>query len=527
MSPETEPQPGPNERDNENRLRIVRLPTGTRRDGSAEEPSEPETPLPEDIVSLGLTHVRIIERFVQQHGSSVLFCAALGGWLFYDGRHWIRSDREVYGRLVALVRAVHMECLNIEDTDLFKEAMKFLLRAESKEGIAAMMALAEKALAVGVEMFDKQQWLVNVLNGTLDLQTGKLRPHDSADFITKLLKTSYDPVANCPVWKNFISTMLGNDNELIVFAQRLVGYSLSGQANERIIILLVGSGKNGKSTLLDLLRILFGDADAAGFAHKVDAGALTKTKQRDTLFQLAVLRGARIVSLAEKFGTTAIDIELLKELAGNEAIVARHPHGRPFTFKPEFTLWVGTNKLPAVPDDLAIFDRLRIVPCNVRFYDTEQEAVAGCGDKSRVKDVFLPDKLIEELPGILAWAVQGCLDWKKHGLAAPKAVQQATAAYQRQSNPLPDFLIENCVIEPNAKIIRDDLWEAFQHWAEESGRALSKFEFLAGVKAQVGSPAPKRIEGMLKRCWVGIRLRKPGEKIKVQQGAASLVRRRC
>ena len=473
------------------------------------EPSD-ENPSPDGAGDP--TDVAVVDLFVQQHGQYVVYCRELGGWLAYDGTRWMANKGEIYRRLVLTIRGLYTVGAGIENGSQRRTVIRNALKMESATRIHALLKLAELALSVSPDRFDANSSLLNLANGTYDFKRNKLRKHLAKDFITKLIPITFGQRNICPIWTHFLERVFNGDSALISFVQKLMAYTLAGETNQRLVVLLIGIGQNGKSTLLDIFRLLLGLTNDGGYAHKINPLALQKGFLNLQSFEIAAMRGARFVYAGERTGDANLDVNCLKELTGNEIINARHPHGRPFSFKPQFTPWIGVNELPTLPDDdVAIWDRLKPIPWKIRFYDTKEEAIKECGDPSRVKDSLLANKLESELPGILTWVIDGAVALRKEGLTTPSAVRNAANSYRTQMNPVNEFVTECCVLSPDAYVSRAELVAAFQQWSREAGCVFPEHEFSRKINTVVGSkPKPKRIKGSKeppKRCWIGIGLK--------------------
>jgi putative DNA primase/helicase len=299
---------------------------------------------------------------------------------------------------------------------------------------------------------------LNALNGTVDLRTGALHRHDRADKITKLAPVRYDPRAAAPRFMKFLKQILVED-ELIAFVQRFLGYSLTGSTEERAMAVMHGVGKTGKSTLVELFIDLMGD-----YASVADPRTIVREKYSDTTtqYQLAELDGVRFVGLAETKRDVQLEEATVKQITGQDTIPARQPFGRPFTYRPQFKLWMSTNHKPEIPDGSeAIWDRLRLIPFTQRF-------------EGKAADTMLPGKLREELPGVLAWAVRGCVEWAEHGLGTSAAVDAATAEYRAETDITERFFADECVFGPEHSVTRKALFQAWERWAEEEGEDPGK-----------------------------------------------------
>jgi putative DNA primase/helicase len=272
-----------------------------------------------------------------------------------------------------------------------------------------------------------------------------------------------------------------------------MGYSLTGSTKERAMAVLHGVGKNGKSTLVELFQDLMGD-----YRGVANPNTVMQQKYGDATaqYQLAELTGVRFVGISETKRGVELEEAVVKQITGNDTINARAPYGKPFSYQPQFKLWLSTNHKPEIPDGSeAIWDRLRLIPFTSRF--TGKDA-----------DTKLPDKLREELPGVLAWAVRGCVDWWEHGLGSSKAVDAATSAYRAETDVIDRFFVDVCVFGPEESVTKRALFHSWQNWCEGEGEEPGKqagFTRIMGERGAVRNFKDARRRGG-ERIWVGIGL---------------------
>jgi len=219
---------------------------------------------------LPLTDVGNARRLVVRHGHDLRYCYPFKGWLVWDGRRWVRDETgEIYRRAKETVRAIHEEAA-AEDDESRREAIgKHAFRSQRKERIEALIKLAQSDLPIRPADLDTNTMLLNVENGTIDLETGDLRPHSRDDYITKMALVTFDPVAKCPTWLAFLERVMDDKEALIDFLQRVVGYGLTGLTNEQCMFLFYGTGANGKTTFLEAIYALLG-----GYAQKTEYSTL-------------------------------------------------------------------------------------------------------------------------------------------------------------------------------------------------------------------------------------------------------------
>jgi P4 family phage/plasmid primase-like protien len=375
---------------------------------SAATPPPPEPPDDGDDhlrerPSFHQTDLGNARRLVVEHGQNVHYCFQTNRWLIWrDARHWAEDTVGEIERIAkTTIQTMYSQAAELDDAER-KSLAKWALKSESHRAITSMIALArsEHGVPVTTDQLDHNPWLLTVGNGTLDLRTGELRTSRREDLITKTASVDYDPSAQCPTWEAFLDRIMASNRGLIAFLQRAIGYSLTGSTRERVTFFLFGTGANGKSTLLETIGALLGD-----YAETTRAETLmVKTYDGGIPNDIAALRAARLVSTSETEEGKRLAEALVKAITGGDTLSARFMRGEFFKFKPAFKLWLATNHKPTIRGtDPAIWDRIRLVPFEVRIPDAEQ-------------DRELPAKLREELPGIMAWAVRGCLDWQRNGL---------------------------------------------------------------------------------------------------------------
>jgi putative DNA primase/helicase len=285
-------------------------------------------------------------------------------------------------------------------------------------------------------------------NGTLDLSTGKLREARREDLITRATDVPYDPLATAPRWERFLYEVFGGDSEIIEYVQRAVGYSLTGDTREQCFFLLCGSGANGKTTFLEtIVRLLGTHASTAAFS-----AFLVQHNQGGPRNDLAALCGARFVKAAEAEHKARLDEAVMKQLTGEDTISVRFLFREVFEYRPQFKIWLATNHKPAIWETSdAIWRRIKLIEFNRQF--------AGL-----LADVALRRKLQMELPGILAWAVRGCLEWQKYGLREPQRISRATLGYRQESDQVGRFFKDRCDLQPARQTPAKELYDDYVLW---------------------------------------------------------------
>ena len=416
------------------------------------------------------------EFFATHHGADLRFDHRRGRWLLWRGHRWQPdADGEVRRLAKAAMRQRLEEAVALGDSDGRVKAVRWAIASEARARIEALLYLAqaERPIADAGDAWDADPWLLGCPNGVVDLRTGTLRPGHRDDGITMTTAAGFDPDATCPRFEQFIIEIFSGDLELAAFAQRAVGYSLSGRTDEQVVLLCHGAGSNGKSTLLSTLASVFGD-----YAFNMPFATI-ELQQRGTIpNDLAALAGRRFVSASETNDGTRLNESRLKALTGGDPITARFLHQEFFTFTPVATFWLAVNHKPIVRDDSPGFwRRVRLVPF------TEQFPV----------DPTLAPTLRAEAAGVLAWAVRGCLAWQRDGLAAPAVVLEGTRIYQDDSDPLAGFLAEAIELAPGVEVTAGDAFQHYSRWADRQGLGKPPERLTAtGLGRKLGERFPTR-----------------------------------
>lgn len=429
------------------------------------------------------------EKLVTLHGKDLRFCPNWNCWLVWDGTRWAKDDTgEVYRRAIDTVRHRYSEAVLTTDSQARRELANHATKSENGIKLKMMVEVAKylPGIPVTPDQLDQNPLLLNLTNGTLDLQTGQLLKHRREDLITKLASVDYCPTAECPSWMAFLNRVMNDNHPLINFLQKLTGYCLTGKTTEQVLAILYGVGANGKSTYLDTISKLLGD-----YAQQTATETIMVKRNDGIPNDLARLKGARFVAAVEAEEGKRLAEALVKQLTGGDKITARFMRAEWFEFKPEFKLLLATNHKPEIRgNDLAIWRRIRLIPFNITIPEAE-------------RDPDLSRKLEEELPGILNWAVKGCLLWQSEGLKAPDEVLIATNEYRAEMDVLSAFINDCCVVNPHSKAASSQIYSAYVEWCAQNGeKALPQRGFGMKLKERGFTPGHTRQS----RFWGGIGL---------------------
>lgn len=435
-------------------------------------------------------------RFADTFRGKIKYDKTTGKWMGWDGRRWDREGGTEQAQLYC--RGVAMEWRNALNADMAKDEQSKMFRhwqySSSAAGVRNLLFLArsEPGLAVSGDMLDTHPMLLNVENGTIDLETGEKKNHDPDDLITQLAPVVYDPEARCPMWMECLNTWHPEDDGTIEYLQRLAGYCLTGKITSRCFPIFWGEGKNGKNTFLDTLMKMLGD-----YASEAPRSLLAATKNEGHPTEVASLWKKRLVIASEPEQGMTLRVGLVKSMTGDARIMARFMRQDFFQFEPTHKTIMMTQHLPRVTEtENAIWDRLHKVGWKVRIPRDRQ--IEG-----------LSDRLSVEWPGILNWALGGCLKWQEPpGILRPTArIERETEDYRREQNPAKKFVDSMLVRGDGLFIPSGELNAMLGEWNawEEGATALGKKDlatYLEGIgclKNKVRRVGDGTVKG-----WIGV-----------------------
>lgn len=459
---------------------------GMRSDAESEPPDADAVSSPDNRP---LTETGNAERLVDQYGDRIRFCHPWGAWLHWDGRRWKRDQTGQVRRWAkAVVRSIYDEISKAETKEERARIFAWGKRSEGAAARAAMLknAEAEDGIPIEPEQMDRQPFLLNVMNGTVDLETGRLRPHDQADVLTKLAPVYFDAAAECPTFLAFLERVIP-DPDVRTFLQRMAGYGMTGVTSEQCLAFFYGSGANGKSTFLSIMQEMLGD-----YAQEAAPDLLTSRGGDRHPTELADLFGARWVSSIEVDEGKRLAETLVKQMTGGDKIKARFMRTDFFQWTPTHKLFLAANHKPEIRGtDYAIWRRIHIVPFTVTIPVEERDGKLGA-------------KLLAEFPGVLNWAIAGCLDWQRNGLGVPHAVREATEEYRQEQDILAGFIEDKCRVERDASAPTSALYKAYTDWCEAGGGKPITAQAFGRRLTERGMEPARGTDG--KRIWRGLRL---------------------
>jgi|GEM_PF-1853080 putative DNA primase/helicase len=399
------------------------------------------------------------ERFYELTADDVKHVEELD-WLLWNGRTWeadIMGVKELYKQRVVhrIYEEVAEKAVNHEQEGV-KELARWGKRSESDSQINSTLRCAASMPGICAKLadFDKNSLLLNVENGTVDLTNGDLLRHDRKNYITKLAPVIYDPSATAPLWLGFLARIFDDNHEMIAFVKKAIGYSLTGSVEGDCWFILHGVGANGKSVFLNCILAMLGSY-ATQAAPDLLMQARGNSDRHPT--ELADLMGRRMVVCQESEEGRRLAEASVKRMTTSDRMKARYMGKDFFEFDPTHKLWLATNHVPVIKDTTeSTWRRIYLIPFGVVIPPEE-------------RDTKLLEKLKEEWPGILNWALEGCLEYQKGGLQPPDRVKFATAEYRQTQDTFAAFLSECCYDDVCAITSSKQLYASFQFWCKESG----------------------------------------------------------
>lgn len=441
------------------------------------------------ILPARITEVTLAECFAQEYGDRFRFVPEIGRWFALDkatGRWGEAAGSEVQA-LKALIRNLMVAAIQMEP-ERSQGAMRSLEKMQCRRALFNVLDLARyEGMEMPLAGFNADRWLLPVQNGVIDLKTGKIRDTCPDDYISRCLPVSFQESARCPQWEAFVAWAMKGSPEMVSFLQKAVGLSLCGAVLFHVFFFLFGTGRNGKSTFLNVLVALLGSLH-----RRLPSSSLMIGGNGGIPNDIARLVGARLVTASEVAESARLNEGLLKDLTGGDVITARHLHKEFFDFYPELTLWIAGNHRPVIRGtDTGIWRRVLMIPFSNSLREEEV-------------DPRLTEKLESELPGILNWAISGFLAAQRDGLNPPDEVRAATDEYRSEQDLVGMFITDCCVTGSGNRVRAAELYREYQRWATDSGlRPVSQVR-LAGVLLERGFSKSRSRAGVE---YHGIRIR--------------------
>ena len=404
------------------------------------------------------------ERFAKMFGNVARFCPETGTWLYWTGKMWQIDDANIIRDTCGVKWAQSYSEDADEATDEKAQGAlrEYSKRCESRRKLNDTLDMAKAKCIIRKNELDLGLWLFNVQNGTIDLRTGDLLEHDPQNYITKVAPVEYAVDSNlkedAPRWHKFIWDVVCQRSDLLEYIQKMLGSALVGRILDRHLYIFYGaSGFNGKTTLIEIIKEIMGTDYTSELpravieSNKYSSGGVTP--------ELAKMDGARFVTVSETKDMYRLAVDLVKQLVGGGRILVNPKYGKPFSFIPQATICIETNRLPSVDGtDKALWARLCPIPFD---YEVPGEKV----------NLYLKDEILDiEAPVVLKWMVEGARKWATDGMAMPKSVWDTYSAYHQESDPVGLFLESECVTIAEGNVARTQvLYKMYERWAKSTG----------------------------------------------------------
>lgn len=430
------------------------------------------------------------QRLADRHAGEIHWLTDRQAWVAWDGRRFKRDAGEMVMRAAQeTVGSLYLDAANMEPGEDRKALAAYAAQCEREGKLRAMVSLARSQSAIMAESttFDTDPDLFTVANGTLDLSTGELGPHDRSHRITKSVDIPYDFGATCPTWLTFLNRVMAERSELIDYLRRAVGYSLTGHTREHCLFMLYGTGANGKSTFTETLCDVLGE-----YGMRTQFSTWVASERGEATHEIAALAGARFVVSNEAESNARLAEGLVKQATGGDRMRGCFKYQNSFEFVPAMKLWVALNHKPTIRDtDEGIWRRIRLVPFEVTIPPEE-------------RDPTLRERLRSELPGILAWAVRGAFEWYHSGLSDPEVVVEATGEYRADQDMLGQWFDECITVSDSSSDSSKALYKSYKSWCDDNGfRFVTSKKLGMMLKDRGFRQSPGRSKG---RFWEGLQV---------------------
>lgn len=479
----------------------ARVDTKAKQDSGANIPSSEGAKGPEPTVKVTYheqTEFDNLDRFLAQHGQDLLWVPAQRDWRVWDGTHWVKAEGtalNAHALAEQTIRSIRREAEVCADKRRRLSLLKWVRNSETAAMVDAIVKGASRRLAVLPDTFDRHDHLLNLANGTYDLATNTFREHRREDRLSRIIPINYDPTAQAPRYKQFVSEIMGGRKEMAEYLMRIAGYSLSADVNEKCFFVFYGDGNNGKSKWIDVhLAILGGYGEPTNFET-----FLAKPGSASVPYDVANFIGKRSVVAVEAPEHQVFSGALLKACTGGDTFKVRQIYGKPATLVPKMKIILGTNALPSMNGaDKAMVQRVKLLHFGERFVENPREG-------ERQIDRNLMPQLHAELPGILNAYLAGWKDYQRQGMAHPQEVLDATQEYAADNDPVEMFLATMCNLYPKNTSKREtlrELYEAYARWAYDNAKFEMTLKQFNSVMESKGYKKYKSGTWL----WLGVRL---------------------
>lgn len=412
------------------------------------------------------------DRFVEDHQGQLLFLREDRRWISWTGDRWSIEGARPFEKAEQSAKKIYDEARDCDQKERKRELSRWAHISQSQNKLRATINLAEEALTVSSNEFDNKHDVINCENGLLNLRTGVLTKHDAKQRTIKRANVSYMPDAQAPVWEKFLLDVFSEDQELVSWMQKALGYSLTGSVDEQVFFILYGRGENGKGKLCEALLRIMGDY---ALPAQFDTFLATDKSNVRALSAVGELKGVRFALASETESSKKWSEDLMKRLTGGDTLTGAKLYGNPYSFQPTHKLWFQANHLPSFKDGTHGFKRrVRVIPFERTF-------------TGEAKDKDILDKLMDEKEGIFAWLVEGAKLYYRAGLGAtPEACERATEQYIQDNDIVSRFIKDRLVKDQTKKLKVSDAYLSYVHWCSREGLEPTSMNFFPGNREERG-----------------------------------------
>ena len=396
------------------------------------------------------------DRFIDRYGNLYKYSYIANKFYIYDGMKWKIDDKGSIRKLIdEMIESIKDEKIIHGDDVTEEEAREFFQKYYKKtRGTQAKKNIMNELMhrrPATPDDFDRDDMLINVANGYIDLTSRELYKHDINKMFSQITNTDYTEKMQPAVWLDFLNDIFAGDQKVIRYIQKALGYSLTGSTREQIMFILFGKGRNGKSIFVEVISEILGD-----YSNNMQAKSLMVKKNDNVNTDIARLSKARFVTSSEPNEGFRFDEGLIKQLTGGDKVTARFLYAEEFEYTPKFKIWVSTNHKPIIRGtDDGIWRRLVLIPFDVQI---PEEKV----------DKDLKYKLLREAPAILNWMAEGAYMWMQEGLAMPEKLKEASKAYRNEMDVIEHFIEDECKRVDDGRVKANELYSVYKNWANEN-----------------------------------------------------------